>query len=244
MRLEREDILYEDGQIIVYHKHSGIAVQTAKLGECDVVSLIKNYLKTPYAAVIHRLDQPVEGVLVFAKNKGAAADLSKQAMEKRYYAVASVSKESPDIHMENGSGKETVLVDYLLKNGKDNTSYISRKEVKDAKRAELSYRVIRMMKEQKEYEDMGRAPALLEICLKTGRHHQIRVQLSHAGMPLLGDMKYGDEDTKRISRGMGVNNVALCAYSLTFLHPVSNKKMNFKITPEGTAFQPFLPINP
>lgn len=244
MGLETKDILYEDEQIIVCHKHPGVATQTARLGEQDMVSLMKNYLGTAYVAVIHRLDQPVEGVLVFAKNREAAAALSGQEMEKRYYAVALADREKPDILPEALSGKETVLVDYLIKNGRENTSSVSRKEVKDARRAELSYRVIRVMEEENEYGDKGRAPALLDICLKTGRHHQIRVQLSHAGMPLLGDMKYGDGDAKRISRQMGIDNIALCAYSLTFAHPVSNKKMQVGITPEGDAFRPFLPINP
>lgn len=227
-----EDILYEDKQIIVCRKLSGIATQTAKLGEPDMVSNIKNYLGTPYAAVIHRLDQPVEGILVFAKTKEAAAGLSRQSMDKRYYAV---------IWTESKHSKKDVLIDYLLKAGKENISKVVSQEIKDAKRAELEYRIIRF------YEDMAagdRMPAMAEVCLRTGRHHQIRIQMANAGMPLLGDWKYGTEDSIAVSRNINMKEIALCAYHLGFYHPLTNKKINVTIIPKGMAFKSFLPVNP
>lgn len=245
MKLKIEDILYEDQQMLIYHKPSGIATQTARLGEQDAVSLVKNYLKEPYAAVIHRLDQPVEGILVFAKTKQAAAALSAaqhgRDMEKKYYAAVSVSMENLKPLSHAPDKRETVLVDYLVKNARNNTSSIAGKNEKDAKRAELSFRIIKVQTQQ---AADNRIPVLMEVILRTGRHHQIRVQLAHAGMPLLGDSKYGDEASLRMSRSMGIDSVALCACSLTLLHPLTKKKMNVSIVPKGKAFQLFLPINP
>ena len=229
-------ILYEDNDIIVCHKPASIATQTARVGQADMVSEITNYLAmtakgNPYVGVVHRLDQPVEGVLVFAKNRHAAAELSKQIqenrMEKYYYAVVCGRDFEP-------CGE---LTDYLLKDGKNNTSRIVPPEVKDAKKAVLDYKVV----EEQSCDgtaDTALRTALVEIRLHTGRHHQIRVQMSHAGMGLLGDYKYADAEVVKVSEQMNIKEIALCAYRLSFAHPKSGRKLEFKIKPESRIFQP------
>lgn len=248
MKLSKEDIIYEDQEIIVCRKRAGIATQTARLGEADMVSALKNYLKTSYLAVVHRLDQPVEGVLVFAKNKKAAANLSsqnaKQSMSKVYYAVIllQITAQNGDTMAQKceekmaawETGKEYILVDYLLKDGKSNTSKVVDAAVAEAKRAELTYEILKLLPSEE-----GGQRALVRIRLKTGRHHQIRVQMANAGMPLLGDSKYGKEETKEFSRAHGIKNVALCAYHLEFAHPVTGKRMEFDTEPVGEAFCSF-----
>ena len=228
-------ILYEDNDIIVCHKPAGIATQTARVGQADMVSEITNYLAmtekgTPYVGVVHRLDQPVEGVLVFAKNRQAAAKLGRQIqenrMEKYYYAVVCGRDFKP-------CGE---LTDYLIKDGKTNTSRVVPPETKDAKKAVLDYKVL---EEQtcKEAADSALRIALVEIRLHTGRHHQIRVQMNHAGMSLAGDYKYADAETMKISEQMHMKEIALCAYKLSFLHPGTGKLLQFQIEPEGRGFQ-------
>ena len=208
-------ILLEDKDLIVCHKPAGLATQTQRLGQPDVVSELKNYLKNPYVAVIHRLDQPVEGVLVFSKNQKTAAALTKQVtehtMHKKYLALVCGQPE------ENAC----TLVDYLVKDVKTNLSRISTKQDKQAKEAKLTYERLAQVTPE---------VALLEIDLYTGRHHQIRVQLSHAGFPLLGDTKYGTSHSLQLSREKGMKAVALCAYSLEFQHPVTGKKMQITCT--------------
>lgn len=229
-------ILHEDSDILVCHKPAGIATQTARVGQADMVSEVIGYLasrteaanKNPYLGVVHRLDQPVEGILVFAKNKTAAAVLSRQAagerMEKEYLAVV-CGKEIPQ------SGE---LTDYLLKDGRTNTSRVVPSEVKDAKKAILEYEVLE--KKQSEESELYQL-ALVRIRLHTGRHHQIRVQMANAGMPLLGDHKYADEAALAVSRRLELKEIALCASRLAFDHPVTRKRMQFQITPEGAAFR-------
>lgn len=244
--MNQNRILYEDNDIIVCHKPAGIATQTMRVGQADMVSEIANYLthgkktpdgrklkdatekrpdngigKSPYVGVIHRLDQPVEGILVFAKNKQAAADLSRQAagekMKKEYLALVC----GRDMQQ---SGE---LTDYLLKDGKTNTSRVVPAEVKGAKEARLSYEIL-----------WEKSPeALVKICLHTGRHHQIRVQMANAGMPLLGDHKYAGEEVLALSDKLGIRETALCAYRLAFTHPKTGKHMQFAIRPEGAAFR-------
>lgn len=223
-------ILYEDKDIIVCHKPAGIATQTARVGQADMVSEITNYLKdacpdskkTLYVGVIHRLDQPVEGILVFAKNKAAAADLSRQAsgddMKKEYLAIV-CGENFPQ------AGE---LRDYLLKDAKTNLSRIVPPEVKGAKEAKLSYEIL---------SEGPFGTALVRVRLYTGRHHQIRVQMANAGMPLLGDRKYAGETAASLSMQLGVREIALCAYRLAFNHPQTGKRMQFEIEPEGESFQ-------
>lgn len=247
--MNQKRILYEDQDIIVCHKAAGIATQTSRVGQADMVSEARNYLSRsgggmPYVGVVHRLDQPVEGVLVLAKNKRAAAKLSRQVTEeqteKYYYAVVCGCSFE----------KQGDLEDYLLKDGRMNLSSVVPPEMKDAKRAALHYEIIaeRMtaavtgveedIREQGGSEVAGSCKiALARIRLYTGRHHQIRVQMSHAGMSLLGDYKYADAETVRLSKQMQIKEAALCAYRLTFFHPTTGKRMEFQIRPEGKSFQ-------
>lgn len=238
-------ILYEDNNIIVVHKPAGIATQTARVGQRDMVSEVTGYLackeqetvlpqvksesKIPYVGLIHRLDQPVEGILVFAKDKQSAAALSKQIaddrMEKYYYAVV-CGQDFPD---------KGELADYLLKDGKTNTSRIVPKEVKGAKPAKLCYEILK--RKQTEASDGEiKQIALARIHLQTGRHHQIRVQMHHAGMDLLGDYKYAERTAVSLSEHMKIKEIALCAYRLEFDHPKTKRNMQFEIMPEGKSF--------
>mgnify|MGYP000397981171 CR=1 FL=1 len=215
------EIIFEDEFIIVCKKMSGIPTQTPKSGVTDMVSLLKNYRvskgEPPYIGLVHRLDQPVEGVMVFAKDKKSAAALSAQMQAhtfgKYYYAMV-VGTFSPACG---------TLENYLLRDGKSNVSSVVPKDTTGAKRAELSYKTVKTMEDR----------SLVRIQLKTGRHHQIRVQMAHAGMPLAGDRKYGAGTNVTI----GAGSLALCAASLTFFHPVTGKVMKFVTKPEGAEFK-------
>lgn len=213
------NIIYEDDTILVVHKPAGMPAQTKQHSRKDLETEARNYLlekcdykQTPYCAMIHRLDQPVEGLMLFAKTKQAAAFLSaglnEQTSEKCYLAIT----QSP-LPAEEGT-----LTDYLCKNQTGNTSYVADPSQKNAKKAVLDYKLSAQFD----------GTYLYEIRLHTGRHHQIRVQLSHAGAPILGDNKYGQGET-----GM---QPALCAYRLTFLHPTTKKKMTFSTRPENKFF--------
>lgn len=230
-------ILYEDQDIIVCRKAAGIATQTSRVGQADMASEVANYLsraadggvkrQAPYVGVVHRLDQPVEGILVFAKNKTAAAKLSGQIAgeqaEKYYYAVV----------CGRDLAKEGDLEDYLVKDGRTNRSDVAPPEAKGARRAKLHYDIL------EERDEADGKIALARIRLYTGRHHQIRVQMSHAGMSLLGDYKYADAETMRRSERLQIKEIALCAYRLVFWHPGTGRRMQFQIEPEGKGFQIF-----
>ncbi|MDE7275859.1 MAG: hypothetical protein K2N98_03245, partial [Lachnospiraceae bacterium] len=150
--MNKEQILYEDDDIIVCHKPAGIATQTAKIGQRDMVSEITNYLAArntadhfnTYVGIVHRLDQPVEGILVFGRNQKAANELSRQIaenrMEKYYYAV--VSGRELSVKSEQENVRREMLTDYLLKESKSNTSRIVPPETKGAKKAVLEYEVL------------------------------------------------------------------------------------------------------
>ncbi len=232
-----KNIIYEDEHILVAFKPAGIATETKRVGQQDMVSEIRNYLhkkeKTsgePYVGLVHRLDQPVSGLIVFAKDKRSASDLSKQisdhAFKKNYYAVV-MGKPEKD---------EDTLTDYLYKDPKTNMSSVTDRSHPDAKKAVLSYRTVKTLWA---LEDDTEA-TLLDIDLQTGRHHQIRVQLSHAGMPILGDTKYGSIVSKDFSKDVSLRNVALCAYRLKFRHPVTGKELTFERNPEDEIFEAFL----
>ena len=207
------EILYEDDAIIVCVKPAGVATQTKQIGQKDMESMLRTYRmqkgEPSYIGVVHRLDQPVSGVMVFAKTKEAAADLSKQVAtklaDKYYYAVT-------DGVPEKAKG---ILEDYLLRDGKTNLSKVVSSKENGAKRAELSYEVIAKTDSK----------ALLSVKLATGRHHQIRVQMAHAGWPLVGDRKYNFKANMK----MGNEPMGLCSYKLGFNHPVTKKKLEFEI---------------
>lgn len=226
----KTEIIYEDREFLVVRKPAGLATQTANVGQADAVSELKNHLKSPYLGVVHRLDQPVEGLLVFARTKRAAAMLSKQLAEgtlhKQYYAVICGKPVK-----EQGE-----LVDYLYKDVlKTGLAVVVREQelsqYPDAKRAVLQYRMLQYSEEA----DLS----LMEIHIDTGRFHQIRAQMSHAGMALAGDAKYGDEAVRKKGEKLGIRNVALCAYHIDFLHPVNKQRVCFRIKPEGEAFSCF-----
>ena len=225
----RDYILYEDKDILVCHKPAGLAVQNARVGSMDMESLLKNYIaqknpgKMPYLGIIHRLDQPVEGVLVFAKNKRAAAGLTGQitsgSVTKEYLAVTDQKPEKVQGHLE----------DYLKKDGKTNTSAVVTSKTDRAKKAVLDYEVLNEVSDER--TSTGKR-ILVRIQLGTGRHHQIRVQMAHAGMSLLGDRKYNPEDSSGLPLG-------LCSCHLVFRHPVTGKKLEFQVTPKGECFADF-----
>ena len=220
-------IIFEDKDILVCHKAAGIAVQNARIGAADMESSLKNYLAlkntetVPYLGVVHRLDQPVSGILVFARTPAAAKNLNQQLQndqfEKYYQAV--VCGALPD------SG---TLTDYLVKDGRTNTSKKVPKGTKGAKESRLSYECLKTL------EDPALAAlplSLVRIHLFTGRHHQIRVQMADIGLPLYGDRKYNPA-----SKG---STLALCAFELTFRHPATGKSMTFSCKPTGEIFGKF-----
>lgn len=213
------EIIYEDKDILICRKPAGVATQTKRLGQQDMESILKNHRarkgEPPYIGVVHRLDQPVEGVMVFAKNHQAAAHLSKQVQEhvvgKYYYAV---SANVP-------ATKEGIVEDYLLTDKKTNFTQVVDEKISGAKNAKLEYAVV------EEKDDK----TLFDIKLHTGRQHQIRVQMANAGCPLVGDGKYGEADDKE--------QLALCSYKLEFEHPTKKVPMKFEITPLGKVFEEF-----
>ena len=262
----RTEIIYEDKDILVIYKPAGLATQTAKLGQADVLSELKNYLmqsakgsgkasqvpgREVYLGVIHRLDQPVEGLLVFAKQKRAAADLTKQlqsqgeggSLHKHYYAVV----------CGNPEAKQGRLVDYMLKSA-ENLAVIVDKSANGQKQdqGKIQAREAVLEYQLKAGREVGKGissaddsrrdeqnVALIDINIFTGRFHQIRAQMAHAGIPLLGDTKYGSAESKELTKALGIQAVALCAYSLEFLHPTTKKRMYFEEKPRGKAFEMF-----
>lgn len=223
------EILHEDADMIVCVKPYGMPVQGDKSRDMDLLSFLKNRIfeeeeleEDPYLAMVHRLDRPVGGIMVFAKNQKAAACLSDQVqdgtMAKFYQAI--LTGELPD---ECG-----ILEDYLVKDGKTNTSKIVKKGTKGAKKAQLEYEVLDVFE-----TDQGVLSYVL-IQLITGRHHQIRVQMAGRGAGIYGDTKYNPlfEKTKK-----KYQQIALFATRLEFEHPVSGEHMIFKCEPEGDAFE-------
>ena len=232
------NILYEDPSILVCVKPRGVATQSKRSGTPDMVSLLKNHIyhnspkkDEPYLAVIHRLDQPVKGILVFAKSLFAAKELNRQLQNqefgKYYHALV-------DGHPPKSAG---TLEDYIIKDTRTNTSKICSANTKDAKIARLHYTII---KEGQGHFKMGHddfnwgrgkmkippSPTELEIHLETGRHHQIRVQLANAGCPIVGDTKYNP----RFKHSDEWQEIQLYAYKLEFRHPENHKIMRFQLS--------------
>lgn len=226
-------ILYEDEALFVIHKPAGIAVQSARVGQMDVENELKNYLarkgEKPYIGLVHRLDQPVEGVLVVARTKAAAAALTKElsdgSLNKKYLAVVLLPKEAMP---EKGS-----FTDFLLKDGQ--TARVVTDPAAGAKQARLTYCIL-----DKASAEDGREIALVDIEIETGRFHQIRCQMAHHDMPLLGDAKYGSSASAFISNVQGIRYTALCANRIEFKHPATGKRMSYEVGPENKAFAKFL----
>ena len=210
-------VIYEDNHIIVVEKMVNVPSQADKTDDEDMLMIIKRYLKEKYKkpgnvylGLVHRLDRPVGGVMIFAKTSKAASRLSEEVRNKTFkkeYLVICNGKMEKD--------KDT-LKDYLWKDEKKNTSYVVRENKKNAKEAILDYEVLKYDKEQN--------LSVLKINLHTGRHHQIRVQLSSRMHAIYGDSKYH-------GRGAG-SNICLWAYKLTIIHPTTKEEMTFMDLPE------------
>ena len=215
--MQDKKVLFEDNHIIVVEKSPNIPSQADKTEDIDILSIVKQYIKEKYQkpgnvylGLVHRLDRPVGGVMVFAKTSKSASRLSDQIrqkiFQKKYLAVV-----DGKIAQEEGE-----LEDYLYKDERNNISKVVNKDKKNAKLAKLSYKVIKY----NEVKDLS----LLEINLHTGRHHQIRVQLANFGHSIFGDQKYG-------KRGQG-KQIALWAYEISFEHPITKEVLTFKDLPE------------
>ena len=212
--MSKLNVLYEDNHIIVVEKPINVLSQGDNTGDVSLLDMVKEYVKDKYnkpgnvyIGLIHRLDRPVGGIMVFARTSKAAARLSKQVSEhsfsKKYYAVVFGK-------MEKENDK---FIDNLKRLDNGNT-IVS----KDGKKSVLSYKVL-------EYNKSVNA-SLVDISLETGRHHQIRVQFASRGHFLLGDQRYGKQDKTQI---------ALYSYELEFVHPVSKEVMKFTLKPQKTC---------
>ena len=207
------DIIYEDNHLIAINKKAGDIVQADKTGDAPLSERLKNYIKKKYnkpgnvfLGVIHRIDRPTSGVVVFAKTSKSLSRMNlllrNNQVKKTYWAI--VSKVPPK--------ESEVLENYLIKNNKLNKSFVSEEE--NAKKGILKYKLIKNTKNF----------FLLKITPKTGRHHQIRVQLSNIGCIIKGDLKYG---AKRSNKD---KSICLHAKNIEFLHPVKKQKIIINAT--------------
>ena len=205
------EILYEDNHIIIVNKSPKEIVQGDKTGDKPLVDMVKDYLKEKYhkpgnvfCGVVHRLDRPTSGIVVFAKTSKALARLNemfkKGEVDKTYWAIV---KDLPP-------QDEGTLVHYLIKNQKTNKSVAYDTEKPCSKKAVLHYKLVG--RSQRYY--------LLEVKLETGRHHQIRCQLAKIGLPIRGDLKYGAQ------RSNPDGSISLHARNISFVHPVSKKMID------------------
>lgn len=211
------EVVYEDNHVIIVSKRSGEIVQGDKTGDVPLSETVGQYLKEKYqkpgnvfVGVVHRLDRPVSGLVVFARTSKALARLNKMFAEgevhKTYWAIVEMRNGELDTSPEDSF---TVVTHWLTRNEQQNKSYAYDHEVKNSKRAELDYKVIG--KSDRYY--------LLEVKLKTGRHHQIRCQLAEMGCPIKGDLKYGAK------RSNPDGSICLHARKIEFIHPISKKEI-------------------
>lgn len=210
------NVIYEDNHIIVVEKPAGVPTQADYTKDPDMYNLVRDYIKEKYnkpgqafVGIVHRLDRPVGGIMVFAKTSKGASRLSEQIRNRTFKKIylAEVSGV-----LENKTG---TLENYLIKNEKKNMSVVTSKDAEGAKLAKLDYEVIDEMENS----------SVVKVTLHTGRHHQIRVQFANIGHSLVGDAKYG-KDKK------GRSEVMLWAYSLEFKHPTKDEIMKFIIKPD------------
>lgn len=203
-------VLYEDNHLIVVNKRPGDIVQGDKTGDEPLAETVKQYLKAKYnkpgnvfLGVVHRLDRPTSGIVVFAKTSKALTRFNRMFAEKQtqktYWAVVKNAPPQPQAR----------LTHWLIRNPKQNKSYASAKETPGSKKAVLSYKILKKLKNY----------TVLEIELETGRHHQIRAQLAAIGSPIKGDLKYGSE------RSNPDGSIHLLARELAFEHPVSRENL-------------------
>jgi len=211
------DVIYEDNHIIVVNKPQGVPSQADKTGDMDMLTLVKQYIKEKYnkpgdvyLGLVHRLDRSTAGLMIFARTSKAASRLSNYIRDgdfkKEYIAVVCKKLEV---------GKTEILENYLVKDEKANKSMVVDESVRGAKLAKLEYTVIGNIGEY----------SYIRIKLYTGRHHQIRVQMSNIGCPLYGDIKYGGKK----------GNLALFATHLETYHPTKDEILSFDLLPEKTG---------
>lgn len=219
------DVVYEDNHLIIVNKSSSEIVQGDKTGDKPLAEMVKEYIKQKYhkpgnvfLGVVHRLDRPVSGLVVFARTSKALARLNEmfrtKEVHKTYWAIVGNCP----------SAEEGELVHWLVRNEKQNKSYAYDKEKPEAKKAILDYKLI------------GRSERyfLLEVDLKTGRHHQIRCQLAKMGCPIKGDLKYG------APRSNPDGSICLHARRVRFVHPVSKQEIDVTApVPEGNLWHSF-----
>ena len=217
------EIVYEDNHLIIVYKHSGEIVQGDKTGDVPLSEDVKCYLKEKYQkpgnvflGVVHRLDRPVAGLVVFAKTSKALTRLNKMfrdgEVHKTYWAITKNLPPQP----------EGTLTHWLVRNEKQNKSYAYDHEVPHSKKAILKYRLIGQSDHY----------CLLEVNLMTGRHHQIRCQLAHMGCPIKGDLKYGAQ------RSNPDGSICLLAHHVEFVHPVSKQLISLvSPLPEDNLWQ-------
>ncbi len=224
----RVNIIHEDDDVIVCIKPNGMPSQSDKSVDEDLVSYLKNHIyeekkmtTEPYLGVIHRLDRPVAGVMVFAKNKEAASKLSEQVVDGRMikYYQAVLTGELP--------GWNGTLVDYLLQDPITNVSRVVPEGTEGAKKAELNYEVLDV------YETDEGILSYVLIELVTGRHHQIRVQTASRKAGIWGDTKYNPK-FKKVKKKY--KQIGLFSSRLEFEHPTTGEHLVFKREPEGAAF--------
>ncbi|MDY3548107.1 RluA family pseudouridine synthase [Riemerella anatipestifer] len=206
----QEQILYEDNHLLVINKKAGQLVQGDKTGDASLLELIKDFIKSRdnkpgnvFLGLVHRIDRPTSGLVIYAKTSKALTRLTQmiknREVKKTYWAIVPKEMISPS----------QKLVHYLKKNEKNNKAIIFTKPTEGAKQAILSYNLILSLDNY----------LLLEIDLETGRHHQIRAQLSKMGIPIKGDLKYG------APRSNSDGGISLHARKLEFIHPVSKEKI-------------------
>ena len=206
-----QQILYEDNHLLIFNKNVGQLVQGDKTGDESLLDTIKNYIKirdhkagNVFLGLVHRIDRPTSGLVIYAKTSKALSRLTQMVknreIKKTYWAV--VPKEIVP--------QSQRLVHYLKKNEKNNKAIIFTKPTDGAKESILTYQIIKMLDNYQ----------LLEVDLETGRHHQIRAQLSKIGIPIKGDLKYGS------SRSNANGGISLHARKLEFIHPVTKESIS------------------
>jgi len=209
--INKEDILFEDNHLIVVNKMSGILVQGDKTGDISLLDQIKKYLKIKYKksgkvflGLVHRIDRPTSGVVIFAKTSKSLIRLNKQFQERK------IKKTYWAITEKKNNLKSHTIRNWLKKNKKQNKSYVYHNKIEGSKIAELKFSLLKVLKNY----------MLLEINPITGRHHQIRAQLSDFGMVIKGDVKYGNK------RNNLDGSIDLHAKNINFEHPVKKKQIN------------------
>lgn len=221
-KVARVNVVYEDNHLLVVEKPYGVPSQADESGDNDMLSMCKAYIKEKYQkpgdvylGLVHRLDRPARGLMVFARTSKAAARLSEQIrngeFEKTYLAVLTAAPEQP----------EGEIWDFLYKNEGERMSRIVSEDTEGAKKAGLKYKVL----------DCKGGLCLVRVKLLTGRFHQIRAQFAHKGCPLYGDMKYGSGGAK--------DNLALFAAGISLIHPTKGERLEFTLRPQHYPFDLF-----